>query len=327
LEGSERVSEPTPAQPHSPAPDGDLAALLPFGAPFLIGDPAAGRRGLGELRRRLAQDGVVAEAAVARPPSRAAELAAGALARGSRLLVAVGSDEVAHALVTTLVGVDGPPPHEGVLGLVGLGRQDLAATFGLPDDPERAARHLLGGRVFLADVGRARWRGPDGAERAAVFANTAELGYPAETSARQAGRDPTRRAGRLATALRALAASRSTPVRLALDHTTVEFRLAGLVVANGQFSMGRMKVAPRALPDDGRLSVIAFEGRPLAVYARSKELYYGTHVPHPTVREYQSARVEADTAEPLTLALDGVRVPGGPPLRADVLGKALRVKV
>ena len=50
-------------------------------------------------------------------------------------------------------------------------------------------------------------------------------------------------------------------------------------------------------------------------------------MPHPTVREYQSARVEVDTAEPLTLTLDGVRVPGGLPLTADVLRKALRVKV
>jgi diacylglycerol kinase (ATP) len=327
LEGSERVSEPTPAEGLRPGPVRDPAALLPFGPPFLIGDPAAGRRGLAELRRGLAQAGVVAEAAVARPPERAAELAGGALARGARLLVAVGSDEVAHNVVTALVAADGPGHPEAVLGLVGLGRQDLAATFGLPDDPARAVQHLLGERVFLADVGRARWRGPDGAERAAVFANCAELGYPAETSARLAGRDPTRRVGRFAVAVRALAASRSTPARLALDHTAVEFRLAGLVVANGQFTMGRMKVAPRALPDDGRMSVMAFEGQPLTIYARSRELYYGTHVPHPSVREYQSARVEVDTAEPLALALDGVRAPGGPPLTVDVLGKALRIKV
>jgi diacylglycerol kinase (ATP) len=323
LEGTERVSEPTPVPEIRPDP----AALLPFGPPFLIGDPAAGRRGLAELRRQLAREGVVAEAAVARPAARAGELAARALQRGTRLLVAVGSDEIAHALVTTLVSADGPRHPEAVLGLVGLGRQDLAATFGLPDDPERAAPHLLGERLFLADAGRARWRGPDGAEQAAVFANCAELGYPAETSARLAGRDPTRRVGRLATALRALAASRSTPARLALDRTAVEFRLAGLVIANGQFSMGRMKVAPRALPDDGRLSVMAFEGQPLVMYARSKELYYGTHVPHPSVREYQSTRVEVDTAEPLALTLDGVRMPGGPPLRVDVLDKALRIKV
>jgi diacylglycerol kinase (ATP) len=135
------------------------------------------------------------------------------------------------------------------------------------------------------------------------------------------------RAGRLAAALGGLAATRSTPARLEVDHTAVDLRLAGLVVANGQFSMGRMKVAPRALPDDGRLSVIAFQGEPLGIYARSKDLYYGLHVPHPSIREYQSRRVAVDTAEPLSLVLDGWRAAGGPPVSFDVLEQVLQVKV
>jgi diacylglycerol kinase (ATP) len=269
---------------------------------------------------------VVAEAAIARPVERAGALAARALDQGHRLLVAVGSDRLAHALLKVLVDPGGARWPDAVLGLAGLGRQDLSATFGLPDDPHKLARHLLGGNVFLADVGRARWRGPDGTTRVGVFANTAELGYPAEVSAR-APSGTGGRAGRLAAALGGLAATRSTPARLEVDHTAVELRLAGLIVANGQFSMGRMKVAPRALPDDGRLSVIAFQGEPLGIYARSKDLYYGLHVPHPSIREYQSRRVAVDTAEPAALVLDGWRAAGGPPVSFDVLEQVLRVKV
>jgi diacylglycerol kinase family enzyme len=308
------LPSPAPAQPDR----------LPFGTPFLIADPAAARADLTLLRRALAASGVVAEAAVARPPGRAAEIATRALEDGHRLLVAVGSDQLAHVLLRVLVGPDGPCWPDAVLGLAGLGRQDLSATFGLPDDPWKLARHLLGPNLFMADVGRARWRGPDGSERVGVFANTAELGYPAEVSARA----PTaRRARRLVAALGGLVAARSTPARLEVDHTAVDLRLAGLVVANGQFSMGRMKVAPRALPDDGRLSVIAFQGEPLGIYARSKDLYYGLHVPHPSIREYQSRRIAVDTAEPMALVLDGCRAAGGPPVSIDVLEQVLRVKV
>ena len=325
-----------------PAPDPGPArpASLPYGPPFLIGDPAAARHDLTLLRRALAASGVVAEAAVARPVERAGAIAARALEDGHRLLVAVGSDRLAHALLRVLVDPGGPRWPDAVLGLAGLGRQDLSATFGLPDEPAKLARHLLGPNLFLADVGRARWRGPDGTERVGVFANTAELGYPAEVSARApAGRAGGAwgsvgmvpqwigRAGRLTAALGGLLASRSTPARLKVDHTAVDLRLAGLVAANGQFTMGRMKVAPRALPDDGRLSVIAFQGEPLGVYARSKDLYYGLHVPHPSVREYQSRRVAVDTAEPLALVLDGWRAAGGPPVSLDVMERVLRVKV
>jgi diacylglycerol kinase family enzyme len=316
------------------------AVRLPFGPPFLIADPAAARRDLTLLRRALAAAGVVAEAVVARPVGRATELAARALEDGHRLVVAVGSDRVVHAVLRALVRPTGPRWPDAVLGLAGLGRQDLSATFGLPDDPAKLARHLLGPNLFQVDVGRARWRGPDGTERVGLFANTAELGYPAEVSARgpaepaggawrTAGKVPqwAGRASRLAAALGGLAATRSTPARLEVDHTAVDLRLAGLVVANGQFTMGRMKVAPRALPDDGRLSVMAFQGEPLGIYARSKDLYYGLHVPHPSVREYQSRRVTVDTAEPMTLVLDGWRAAGGPPAHFDVLERALRVKV
>jgi diacylglycerol kinase (ATP) len=315
------VTAPLPSAPGRPAAD-----PLPFGPPFLIADPAAARRDLTLLRRALAASGVVAEAAIARPVQRAGAIAERALDQGHRLLVAVGSDRLAHALLRVLVDPGGARRPDAVLGLAGLGRQDLSATFGLPDDPNKLARHLLGANVFRADVGRARWRGPDGTSRVGVFANTAELGYPAEVSARAPTRATTR-AGRLAAALGGLAATRSTPARLEVDHTAVDLRLAGLVVANGQFSMGRMKVAPRALPDDGRLSVIAFQGEPLGIYARSKDLYYGLHVPHPSIREYQSRRVAVDTAEPLALVLDGWRAAGGPPVSFDVLEQVLQVKV
>jgi len=329
----------------APLPSVRAADPLPFGPPFLIADPAAARRDLTLLRRALAASGVVAEAAIARPVERAGAIATKALDDGHRLLVAVGSDRLVHALLKALVGPAGARWPDAVLGLAGLGRQDLSATFGLPDDPDKLARHLLGGNLFRADVGRARWRGPDGTTRVGVFANTAELGYPAEVSARAPGArgtaggvrgtaggvppwaELTRRAGGLAAALGGLAAARSTPARLEVDHTAVDLRLAGLVVANGQFSMGRMKVAPRALPDDGRLSVIAFQGEPLGIYARSKDLYYGLHVPHPSIREYQSRRVAVDTAEPTALVLDGCRAAGGPPVSFDVLEQVLQVKV
>jgi diacylglycerol kinase (ATP) len=301
--------------------------LLPYGAPYLIGDAASARRDLTELRRALAHAGVVAEAAVARPAGNALRIAERALERGARLLVAVGDDRIAHALVAALVGQDGPRHPDAVLGLVGLGRQNLAATFGLPDDIERAARHLLGSGVFLADAGRARWRGPNGGERVGVFGNCAELGYPAEVSSRLPRAAWAGRVGGFAAALRGLTATRSTPARLALERGAVDFRLAGLVVANGQFTMHRMKVAPRALPDDGRMSVIAFEGQPLTIYSRSKDMYYGLHIPHPTIREYQSKLIEVETAEPLAVALDGCRVPGEPPLTVEVLAGALRIKV
>ena len=304
---------------------------LPFGLPLLVGDPAAAGMAMNDLRRALADLGVTANSAIARSQGDAGAALKAALAGGTRFVVAVGGDRLARELVTALLGPGGPgQAGDAVIGLVGLGRQDLSATFGLPDDPVTAARHLIGGNVFTADVGRARWHAPDGRRRVSLFANVAELGYPAELSSRRTRLPMTgrlARVGRFGAALGALAASRSTPAHLTLAHASIDLRVAGLVVANGQFSMGRMKVAPRALPDDGRLSVLAFEGEPLGIYANSAKVSYGEHLPDKMIREYQSATVELDSAEPLPLALDGVRLAGGPPYSFDLLPGALRIKV
>jgi diacylglycerol kinase family enzyme len=286
---------------------------------------------MGELRRALAGLGVPADSMIARAPGDAGRALAAAVAGGTRFVVAVGGDRLARELVTALLGPGGPGQEAGVvLGLAGLGRADLSATFGLPDDPAAAARHLVGGTVFDADVGRARWLGPDRRRRTSLFANVAELGYPAELSARRTGLPMTGRLARLGkfgAAAGALASARSTPAHLTLAHAALDLRLAGLVVANGQFTMGRMKVAPRALPDDGRLSVLAFEGEPLGIFANSAKITFGEHLPDKAIREYQSPTVELDSAQPLALALDGVRLAGGPPYAFDLLPGALRIKV
>src|SRR4029453_17299731 len=92
------VTAPLPSAPGPAAAD-----PLPFGLPFLIADPAAARRDLTLLRRALAASGGGAEAAVARPVERAGAIAERALDQGHRLLVAVGSDRLAHALLKVLV--------------------------------------------------------------------------------------------------------------------------------------------------------------------------------------------------------------------------------
>src|SRR5262249_12328497 len=139
------------------------------------------------LRQTLAHCGVVTEATVARPASNARKLAEQALERGARYLVAVGSDQIVHALVEAIAATTTPGDFEVVLGLVGLGRQDLAGTFGLPTDVQQAAAHLLGDKVTAIDLGRVRWQGEDRLPRTAVFTTCAELGYPATLASRLQG--------------------------------------------------------------------------------------------------------------------------------------------
>jgi diacylglycerol kinase (ATP) len=66
--------------------------------------------------------------------------------------------------------------------------------------------------------------------------------------------------------------------------------------ANAQFFGGGMKVAPRALPDDGRFNVQLFTGPRSQVFTLTQKIYRGEHLPNPQISEYQSPTVEVRPA-------------------------------
>ncbi|MGH3440501.1 MAG: diacylglycerol/lipid kinase family protein, partial [Nitriliruptorales bacterium] len=204
---------------------------------------------------------------------------------------------------------------------------DFARTFGLDRTPERLARHLDGEALFPIDVGRARLRTLDGAIRPVLFANIAEVGYGAVVVER-ANRLP-RFLGRSRYLVGVFAALRSfglRRLRVTLDHTEVEGEYSNLVVANGQFFGGKMKVAPRALPDDGRYNVQLWRGSPRDVFLMTPKVRRGEHIPHEQVQEWQSSRVEVETDDPVLVEADG-EVLGTTGAVFDLLPKAVNLKI
>lgn len=305
----------------------------PYGSLLLIANPAAGRGRepvLPRLQAALEARGLDHAAVTTKGPGHAAVLAREAIEeRGIRFVVAVGGDGTVHEVVNGIVDPEaGVRRQDVVLGIVPAGSGcDFARTFGLDRSPERLARHLDGAEIYPIDVGRVRLKGTDDKPLAVLFANVAEAGY---------GGVVVERANRLP---RFLGASRYLfgvfaairrfgvrPARLVLDHTEVSGTLSNLVVANGQFFGGGMKVAPRAIPDDGRFNVQLWRGSPKDVFLMTPRIRKGEHVPHPEIQEYQSSRVEVHTAEPWLVEADG-EVLGTTSATFDLLPQALNLKI
>ncbi|MBW3562014.1 MAG: diacylglycerol kinase family lipid kinase [Actinobacteria bacterium] len=305
----------------------------PFGPMLLIANPTAGRGRqavLPRLRRALDDRDLEHEVQLTKGPGHAAALAREAIETGrSRFVVAVGGDGTVHEVVNGLVDPDsGARVGGAVLGIVPAGSGcDFARTFGLDRSPERLARHLDGETLYPIDIGRARLRGRDGSPRTVCFANIAEAGYGGVVVDR-ANRLP-RFLGPARYLVGVFAAIRSFErrvMRVVLDHTEVEDEYSNVVVANGQFFGGNMKVAPRALPDDGRFNVQLFAGTPKDVFLKTPKLRKGEHIPGPGVQEYQSTRVEVHTEVPVLVEADG-EVLGTTAVEFDLLPRALDLKI
>jgi diacylglycerol kinase family enzyme len=295
----------------------------PFGPLRLLADTAARalEPTLRELLGELESAGLAAD--VLRVPT--AQIGPAALdstEHGWRYLAVVGGDDAVSEAAGALAG------GTAILGVVPAGAgSDFARTFGLDRSPQVLAKHLASEATMDIDVGVVRCVAPDGSARERRFANVAQVGYGADLIRREAGlAGRLGRVGRLLAAYASIAAVPRQDAEVEVAHTTATGPFANLVVANGQFHAGGAKVAPRGLPDDGRLNVQIYGGPPSQVFLLTARILAGEHLPDPGIREYQSPTVTVAPPVPVPVEADG-RYLGRTPASFSLLPRALRLKI
>jgi diacylglycerol kinase (ATP) len=251
-------------------------------------------------------------------PGHLAEAAAGA--QGS-LLVVIGGDGTVNEVVNGVAGMDA----EIAVLPCGTG-QDFGRTHGIPSRFDDAVRVALGGETRTIDLGRVELE--SGTNR--FFANVGSAGMSGSV-ARRANR-MTKRFGGRATFFYAL-----TREFLAWQNTHVVVEVDGgirregpmhdVIVANGRYHGGGMKLAPDAQQDDGAFDVVLIGDvtKPDFVTTAPK-LYSGRYLSHPKVELLRSPNVTIEAAEPLPLEVDGEPI-GTTPARFEVVPAALRLRV
>lgn len=319
----------------------------PFGPMAVIVNPRAGRgaveRGWPEVRRVLDEAGLEYATTVTERPGHGTEAARSALESGCRFVVAVGGDGTVHEVVNGMMGEDGPRSAGAVLGVVAAGSGcDFIRTFGLPQDPAAAAAHLSGDALWgRIDVARIDHRDRDGAPARRWFANIAEAGLGAEVVA-VASRMPKWLGGKVyrLASVRALARHRPRDVRISmhgrkargaridapLGELVHEARASMVVVANCQFYGGGMRVAPRAIPGDGMLDVLVFQGPKSEALTSAPKMFRGEHVPHKNIAEYLVTHLSLDADEPVLIEADG-EVVGTTPATFRAYPEAIPLKI
>jgi diacylglycerol kinase (ATP) len=300
----------------------------PYGPIVLISKTGSrAERTLAELRPHLVERGLEHEVAFTGPDGDARRLARAALEDGKRFLVAVGGDGTVSEVLNGMIADDRPVREDAVLGIAAAGRGcDFIKTFGIPPLPSHAAAHLDGPESFPIDVGKITYV-RDGETMSCYFANVAEVGLGAEVARRAARLPDVLGPTVYATAFWAtILRNHSAHVTIDLVDRRFEGEMRNLVVANGQFFGGGMKVAPRAAPTDGLLDVQIQCTSRRETIALLPKVYRGEHVPHPEIREAKRVRTSITADRPLPVEADGETL-GETPARFEVLAGAVRLKV
>jgi YegS/Rv2252/BmrU family lipid kinase len=296
---------------------------------FLV-NPAAANGSTGrrwpEIAHQAAGVGLEGDALLSERRGHLGELAREAAGQGARLLVVVGGDGSVNEVVNGLAGLAEPPD----LALLPRGTGgDFVRTFGIPDDVGAAARIALEGETRAIDLGRVTYRSWDGHEAKALFANVASAGMSGAIA--QRANDTSKALGAKASYLWAtfavFAGWSAVEMRLTVDEETRSGPMFDVVVANGRYFGGGMKLCPDALPGDGLLDIVTIgDVTKRDLVLTMPKIYRGTHLPHPKAEALRGRVVTVETDEPVPVQLDGEQ-PGTTPARFDVLPGALRLRV
>lgn len=221
-------------------------------------------------------------------------------------VVAVGGDGTVNE-VANGIRQSGAEPALGILPR-GTG-SDLVRTLGIPHRLPDAAQLLARGNRHKIDLGKATFLAPDGREQSRWFINAAEVGFGAIVSG--AVNRPSRLlpgpAAFMWAVLTMMIGHRPVTTCVATDGSPHRsLLLSNAWIANGRYSGGGIKSAPRALIDDGLLDVVLVEHAsfPRRVAGLSK-LRSGEFVKMRQT-EYRQAAQAAFTSDPPQLVeVDG----------------------
>jgi diacylglycerol kinase (ATP) len=288
-----------------------------------------GRRWPGIVREAKAA-GLDPDVRLTDAPGHAIELTRQALRDGARRIIAVGGDGTVSEAVNGFFDGDVAVAPEAELAVVCRGSGcDFIRTFGIPKNSERALRVAARGGLRTIDVGRICFTGPDGRPAQRRFANVASAGMTG-VAAEIANRSDKPLGATVAfawAAVSAIVGYHNVRFAIQIDDRRLERVCNNVIVANGRYFAGGMKILPGAEPDDGALDVLVFgdiSKRDLALNLH--KLYRGTHITHPKAELDRGVRIEVTPDQPLPIEVDG-EVPGTTPASFDIHPAALRLRV
>jgi diacylglycerol kinase (ATP) len=241
-----------------------------------------------------------------------------ALDEGARFLVAAGDDVTTNLVANAML--DRADHASLILGVLPLADSDLPRTFGLPQDPIAACRHLTGPNIYEMDAvlleteQQKRW-----------LLQVGEIGFGADMVSRRG-----RHGGRLRAFIsfwRALARSPAVEVTIASERRSRTLRAWNVVLGNCQFFGGGVRISPRSYPGDGVLDVLVMSGSRSRAFTTLPRMSRGEHVPNDEVIEIRGiGALRIDAERPMPVHADGILV-GTTPVDVRIEAKALRLKI
>jgi YegS/Rv2252/BmrU family lipid kinase len=279
--------------------------------------------------RKLVRQGFEFDTLMTTAPGDGTRLARQAIAEGATTVVAVGGDGTIHEVVNGFYEGDRPLNPDARLGILLMGTgSDLIKTFGIPNTDDGAIGVLKRDQAHAVDLARISFLDAQGQPRTSYFINTASAGLTGAVIAKM--RDLPGflggSAAYLVATVQTLIGYKAFPLQLTVDGVErPEEKAMMVVIGNGRYFGGGMKVLPQASADDGLLDVLILKEQSVPeLLMNFPKLYAGTHMSLPFVESVRARKISIAGTQPLLLEVDGEQ-PGVTPSTFEVVPQGLKV--
>jgi diacylglycerol kinase (ATP) len=261
-----------------------------------------------ESAAQLRERGCILHEHFTAAPGDATNLARDLASRGTAEILAVGGDGTLNEIVNGVFESPDPGAIRLTLSVLPLGTgHDFARSLGIMSSAD-AVQAILCGSVVRADVIAIQPSDPPAKVRYCL--NVADIGLGAQVAAR-VNRSSKALGGfvsYLAGGIREIAAHRPFSAMIEGDGQQLhEGPLAMVVMANGRYYGGGMRVAPHASLVDGLMDVMILKDASRIAMALNllPRVYRGTHINHPAVAFHRVASLAVKIEKPRPISIDG----------------------
>ena len=302
---------------------------------YVIFNPTAGGGMAGKLRskilagisRRFGNSCIFSETHFA---GEATMLSRKAITNGAKLAIAVGGDGTIQEVVNGFFsnGVVINPGCE--LGIIDCGTgSGLAQSLNLPDSIESQIDLIYEEKTCAIDVGRIVHCNHENKREQHIFVSECQLGIGSAVVEGVQSKHK-RLGGTMAfgsVAFQKAIGYKAKKISLQFDSQkkTTE-KLIGIVIGNGKYCGGGMKLTPSAQLNDGLLEALTIHDMSIMTrLINFPKIYWGKQVNSPYFKIRQCKKVIIDCEEPITVAADGEML-GMTPCEIEILPAVLKVK-
>ncbi|MBN1190542.1 MAG: diacylglycerol kinase family lipid kinase [Dehalococcoidales bacterium] len=242
------------------------------------------------------------------------ELAKAAASDGYRNFIAVGGDGTVHEVANGILQT--PNASQTVLGMVCTGTgSDLSRSIGIPHNYSQACNSLTSNRRMVIDVGSVEYT-HKGQRAQRYFVNSAGIGIDAAVT-EATEKLPKYFGGTipyLIGLVRSFTGYRNKQVSFRIGTGPLEkARVLSMVIANGGYFGGGMRIAPEAKLDDRLFDIVIINDfSKVDLLKNISRVYKGTHLTHPKVRLERADGITIESNQKFLLQADGEFLGEGP---------------